>query len=752
MRSAALYVVPALLVVTGWLSVEDPATGGGRMAVLMAIALVPALLPRWWMRASAALVALVAAAWIAVGVSFLHPEGLASRFWNGVLTFYDVRLPFDPAHHPRMHEAVLFGIFLFCLALALAIAARRPVLASLVLVVGAGWPVTLHPGSAALVRGGLILGAVLLLLAGMRERGGTRVTGALGMGTIVVACALAASTSPAIAKGEFLHWENWNLSPPDKPVSVSFVWRSNYGGLSWPRKVTDVLKIHAGPVERYWRATTLDAFRGDHWLEDLSSAPPKVTVTPTADVLQTVDSLPPAAGRPSRWVRQQVTVEHLRDNHLIGAAVPVAYQHGDFADVVYERGGVALVSPGLEAGEGYTVWSYAARPKPAQLAAAKPGYPTGIQRDDLGIWRNTWTAPFGSPLERRSVAEMIRGGRVPAPYRELYRTALQVVGHARSPYAAVVALESWFRAGGGFTYDEHPPTIPGIPPLVSFLHTRRGYCQHFAGAMALMLRYLGIPARVAVGFTSGTYDKSTRTWTVTDHDAHAWVEVWFRGYGWLPFDPTPGRGTLGAPYSASSKTFDASQAAAAVKGAQKGVLSLLEARARAQAHGRGNTFSSEHPFAVTPGQTTPSGLAGRAKATLANLLKLLALVAAGLLVAIAVLKLVRRRVRYFTRDPRRLGTACRRELVELLLDQRFDVTASSTLGEVARLLREELGIAADAFVSAAARARFGAREEAPVAAAAAREELRGLRYDLRRRLNTSERLRGAVSLRSLRAA
>jgi len=51
------------------------------------------------------------------------------------------------------------------------------------------------------------------------------------------------------------------------------------------------------------------------------------------------------------------------------------------------------------------------------------------------------------------------------------------------------------------------------------------------------------------GFSSGTYDSSNGTWEVTDHDAHAWVEVWFRGYGWLPFDPTPGRGSLSAPYT-----------------------------------------------------------------------------------------------------------------------------------------------------------------------------------------------------------
>jgi len=90
--------------------------------------------------------------------------------------------------------------------------------------------------------------------------------------------------------------------------------------------------------------------------------------------------------------------------------------------------------------------------------------------------------------------------------------------------------------------------------------------------------------------------------------------------------------------------------------------------------------------------------------------------------------------------------------VEVLLDQRFDVSASSTLGEVARLLRDELAIGAEAFVAAAARARFGTPQEAQEAAGAAREELRSVRLDLRRRLRTSERLRGVVSLRSLRAA
>ena len=75
----------------------------------------------------------------------------------------------------------------------------------------------------------------------------------------------------------------------------------------------------------------------------------------------------------------------------------------------------------------------------------------------------------------------------------------------RAPYAAMLGLESWFRQRGGFVYEEQPPVGEG-PPLVSFTtRTRAGYCQHFAGAMAVMARLLGIPARVAVGFTSGTF-------------------------------------------------------------------------------------------------------------------------------------------------------------------------------------------------------------------------------------------------------
>ena len=94
--------------------------------------------------------------------------------------------------------------------------------------------------------------------------------------------------------------------------------------------------------------------------------------------------------------------------------------------------------------------------------------------------------------------------------RRALRRRREVVGEARTPYAAAVALEAWFRqrrSAGSSTTSAAACRSANEPALASFVtRTKRGYCQHFAGAMALMLRYLGIPARVAAGFTSGSYD------------------------------------------------------------------------------------------------------------------------------------------------------------------------------------------------------------------------------------------------------
>jgi hypothetical protein len=98
-----------------------------------------------------------------------------------------------------------------------------------------------------------------------------------------------------------------------------------------------------------------------------------------------------------------------------------------------------------------------------------------------------------------------------------------------------------YLSGHEFRYVERPTQPPeGLAPLDFFINeSHEGYCQHYAGAMALMLRMGGVPARVATGFSPGGYSDRKKAWVVRDTDAHAWVEVWFDAYGWVTVDPTP---------------------------------------------------------------------------------------------------------------------------------------------------------------------------------------------------------------------
>ncbi|WP_169944819.1 DUF3488 and transglutaminase-like domain-containing protein [Microbispora sp. H11081] len=127
--------------------------------------------------------------------------------------------------------------------------------------------------------------------------------------------------------------------------------------------------------------------------------------------------------------------------------------------------------------------------------------------------------------------------------------ARRVSADAATPYEAAIELQEWFTGDGRFTYDLRA-SGSGAQALSRFLlRDRRGYCEQFAGAMAVMARLLGIPARVSIGYTGGT--KIGDVWTVRTHDAHAWPELFFDGIGWLRFEPTPagagGQGTARVP-------------------------------------------------------------------------------------------------------------------------------------------------------------------------------------------------------------
>jgi transglutaminase-like putative cysteine protease len=166
----------------------------------------------------------------------------------------------------------------------------------------------------------------------------------------------------------------------------------------------------------------------------------------------------------------------------------------------------------VKAGFTYTVTSAAPNLSPELLRQAVDPAPASIQR--------TYTQLDTLPDDLRALAAQIAVGS--------------------TPYDKALALQNWFR--DNFTYDINVPTGQGTSAIRTFLRNQRGYCEQFAGTFAVFARAVGLPARVAVGFTPGTYDASDGKYHVQGRHAHAWPEVYLTGIGWVPFEPTPERG------------------------------------------------------------------------------------------------------------------------------------------------------------------------------------------------------------------
>jgi transglutaminase-like putative cysteine protease len=768
-RTFLLLVLTGVLVTSAWTRLEDPSVSWNEIAPMAALALLPVLAvalgrSRLVIAAVLGLTTLLAASVaFEIPLSEARPRDPQRDFFGpvldgiqqGFLDFYETQLPFNRLDFPLMHAMVLLAIFGFTALVGMFVAAQRPVAAGLVLVAGLGWPATLMPGSSPIRTGALALAGVLAVLFLLRrERPARGLAQAAAVGVVLVAVAAAASTSEAVAKSAFLSWRNWDpYDRPEDPVSVSYVWNSHYLGIEFPKKRTTVMRVKVSGARRslYWRATTLDSYSGQGWNEELALSPAEQQEE--IDAVERDPLLPPAARNEKNWVRQDVTVEALRDNHLVASAQPVRWQTGTDAPVQHAEGGVVVLPRALRQDHRYTVWSYVPQARPSQLQKVQGRYPAALERyleivPTIGLpeWategRSTEMAVFFGATHDEDF--------LISSHQPLYEIASQVTREARSPYEAVVLLEAWFRRDGGFRYDEQPPqAAAGLPALVGFVtEFKRGYCQHYAGAMAVMLRLLGIPARVAAGFTSGTWDADKKEWNVTDHNAHTWVEAYFPGHGWVPFDPTPGRGQLFAPYSAISSAFNARDAAEAAGLDRLGaispaVLEAIEARRGlppgVEDQGLGAQGRSGGGAAVVVRDKGPS-------------IVLLALaVLGGAYLAVVLLKAALRSLRFAARDPRVLAGAYRRDLVGFLADQGVELPRSATLSEIGDTLDRYYAVDAENAVHDLTRARFGPPAEAREALHRARRELRAVRKGLRRSLGVFSRLRGAASLRSLSA-
>ncbi|MDQ3886547.1 MAG: DUF3488 and transglutaminase-like domain-containing protein [Actinomycetota bacterium] len=300
------------------------------------------------------------------------------------------------------------------------------------------------------------------------------------------------------------------------------------------------------PVDLFWvrglqdraylRALTLSTFRnGQGWLR----GPMDGAVQADGTV-----PLPPGLTSPLPGAVVEVQIESIDyvDTWLPTFGVPLTF-NGLTADWRYDPRALTAFSTQRQRAAPYTVQSLLPQPDPAMVRTLATNAPAGDAAS---------AAEVGSPFSEPG-REFLDTGGVDPRVSEL---AARVTAGTQTPFDATLTLNAFFtEPGNGFSYELQTPPASNGDALVDFLFDgRAGYCEQYASAMAIMLRTLGIPARVAVGFTPGIATGDSRL--ITTADAHAWVEVWFPGAGWLTFDPTPlsdGR-TVVPPYVAEGLT------------------------------------------------------------------------------------------------------------------------------------------------------------------------------------------------------
>jgi len=259
----------------------------------------------------------------------------------------------------------------------------------------------------------------------------------------------------------------------------------------------------------YWRLTTLAEFDGSTWgISD--------------------DELDGAGGRlaggvdpSSAWfVTQTVTIANLRGN-MAPAAHEATELRAASRSLYYalESGTLLVSGSDLATSDSYTIVSAVADPPSFVLDSASSLAPPSSRY--LNIPDND---------EMRALGDLAR----------------DITAGSATGYQAALDLQTFFRLN--FTYSLDVPAIDGDDAYLDFLERGSGYCEQFASTFAAMARAIGLPSRVAIGFTPGE-SNGQGSYSVRSQHAHAWPEVWFDGLGWLMFEPTPGRGAPDRGYT-----------------------------------------------------------------------------------------------------------------------------------------------------------------------------------------------------------
>jgi len=536
-----------------WLALLRPAEPDrGARLLAVALAALLALLAigrlggrRRQLLAAVAVLPLLAAALLVGGAhaALLRPSGwseLASGVDRGLGDLPGLRMPYGGID-PWIRLVIAGGgSVLVLIAALLAFWPRRarrghPYAALLTLTIVFAVPIVALHFRLELVRGAVF---ALLVLAFLRLETLHRADAGPALALALAAVLLALIAAPALNGSQpWWNYEAWAFRA-SASRSTSYDWNHGYGPLQWPRDGRELLRVKAS-AGAYWKTENLDAFDGTRWYEG---------VDPIGDD----ESIPADPARARRFTQTiRVSIRNLRSAQFVGSGTTTDVRlHG--VEPFDTGDGSFVPSRALERGDTYTATVYDPRPSAAQRARAGSEYPSDLVayrslavpiEGVRGASRISMTFPAygdaatpligGPPSRSGAAAEQVLTA---SPLGRVYRLALRLRAGTRTPEAFVQRVLA--HLASGYAYDELPPraaaTLPGF-----LFDARRGYCQHFSGAMALLLRMGGVPARVSSGFTTGSIDAKTGEYVVRDYDAHSWVEVFYPGWGWVTFDPTP---------------------------------------------------------------------------------------------------------------------------------------------------------------------------------------------------------------------
>ncbi len=644
-----------------------------------------------------------------------HIAALLDALHAGARTYAHERFPLD--HRPGDGLAVLLSLAVYAivgLAAFLALSLRLALPAIAVLLVALGFALTTDDSDRLLWApvAFLVLAGCTLVLSRSLRRERWRVTDALAgalTGTVAAVLALSLLGATSVAAGAPLwDWTRWGIAGAGD-AHVGFDWMQSYLRLLEEPSDAEVLRVRS-PLASYWRANALTAFDGGTWFDGSSY----MGLEPAEEPGSLAFMLPARSPEPrGRLVTQSFEIVSTYTDHLFTGGVPrTVLLDAEGTDLWITDAQALQLSRPLGPTLRYAVTAVVPQVKPADLVGRGRAYPADVVLSSTGLPFPAVTQPAGRMTEE-DWERWVAGSPGNRQWLGLYRLNERIVDGAVDPYRIALRIEDHLRTRYAYSLD--PPASFMDSPYAAFLFdTRTGYCQHFAGAMAALLRFNGIPSRVALGFTAGDKGADGR-FVVTRKDAHAWVEAYFPGVGWVPFDPTPGR-TIPLPggSSASAGFVDPEETTSTAGGA---------------AASPGATARGADPGGAAPGARgaplQPSGTALVSAPSVPWLPLVVAL--AVVLIAWPVARLVRRAVAV------RRGTCERRlrtslELLRAELEDRgVEIPASLTLDETARLLRDRLGVDAAPVLSRAQAVLFGGRAatSADVAAIAAlRREVR----------------------------